>query len=495
MRLYQIRAFFPPVLSILFLCGFGFIDKIAAQQSGEGFGFDQLAVPKITPHGFENRIEHGASEGDKNAKKSSSMGFYLSREELEEKSKQKNEFGALLLKSGQLLRDNAELLGREYVVEGPHGRYKLPKHQVEFAGEDAEGVYTYKRSQPASENYRGAFALAKWCLANGLYEQSIAEFQRCKSLVGYPQAVQALDTEIAAVRLVQANNEKKEGAESEEKTTASPEKTSEDGDPRLLDPFDYKQWSRNVPPAVVESFKKNVQPQLIRRCAATDCHNAGSEQEFRLYHLQREFSGAETTARNLKAVLEQVDFDQPGMSPLITFPLSEHGGSKRLFTNQTQKQLNAIYQWIQTVPPAMPEYVEKSRREKQEAAALLQALQQEHQIPERKNEIRDDFIPVEKSSPIPRMGRNATLMKESAIRQSHFTFSPRGNPQEQKIEFASHSPGFQGDSMKTPPPKRAEGENPSPNRAGDLRQRLQKIPRTSPDSYDPAPFNRKYHGG
>ena len=78
----------------------------------------------------------------------------------------------------------------------------------------------------------------------------------------------------------------------------------------------------------VEKFGAIVQPILLNRCAANQCHGPNAKSEFRLLRpppgqiVSRRF-----TQRNLYAALQYVDRANPEASPLVVLPQQRHGNS------------------------------------------------------------------------------------------------------------------------------------------------------------------------
>jgi len=270
--------------------------------------------------------------------------------------------GAILLKTGYLYLGEAILENTVYHVVGARGKPKIPASKVEYAGTDRHDIYHYKRSLPEVDSSKGRFALAKWCVGNQMFDEAIAEFQNCKSYISYPQQMKELDKEVSIVQDMKRSAQRRAIAEHAIVETISSRVPTEMEE----DSFDLRSWRTAIDPAVMERFKKDVQPQLLRRCGATDCHGSNSTQEFRLTQLKQKYSDAETTLRNLQAAFDQLDFQQPANSPLLTYPQKEHGGAKAIYTRQTKSQLTPIHQWVQLVPNTMPDFVEKYLAQKRQ---------------------------------------------------------------------------------------------------------------------------------
>ncbi|MGL4943142.1 MAG: hypothetical protein ACRC46_08120 [Thermoguttaceae bacterium] len=121
--------------------------------------------------------------------------------------------------------------------------------------------------------------------------------------------------------------------------------SSSNDDPAL------RAWSETVPLSVRTAFLKKVQPILLSRCGATDCHGSGATNDFRLASPRQHTNAAIV---NLKASLRQLDLIDPLESRLITKPSTTHGKIAPLFSRSQQTQLNAIVQWADTAVAEVP---------------------------------------------------------------------------------------------------------------------------------------------
>ena len=409
--------------------------------------------------------------------------------------------GALLLKTGYLYLGEAVLDKNVYHVIGAKGKPKIPAYKVEYAGTDRYEIYRYKRNKPETASYDGIYSLAKWCRDNGMYDEAISEFQNCKSYAAYPQLIKSLDKEISGVEDLKRNAQKRASAENtvvEMITNRVPDGTPEDS-------FDLKSWRLAVDSEVLEKFKKDVEPQLLRRCGAADCHGSNSEQEFRLTQPLKKYSTSEATHRNLKATFDQINFQQPAASPLLTYPQKDHGGAKAIYTRQTKSQLTPIFQWIQLVPNAMPDFVEKYLAQKREAeqAEYFSTVQAGYS----KDVSRTISTPppnLLEYGPIEQVAHEQVTYTPRTSVSPGFSFFGQNRPMEQRVELVPNSNSFHS-QPKRPTVSTIENANkPSPMKIpvpqptsipanADPRQYRMPTQIQSQDPFDPNLFNQKYY--
>jgi hypothetical protein len=111
---------------------------------------------------------------------------------------------------------------------------------------------------------------------------------------------------------------------------------------------DLEKVVRSLPKASVEKFVAVVQPVLLNRCGANQCHGTNSKASF---HLLRPAAGQAATLRftqrNLYAALQYIDSGSPDESPLLVLPQKPHGSSRTaVFDKHTQRQLDELTAWV-----------------------------------------------------------------------------------------------------------------------------------------------------
>ena len=242
---------------------------------------------------------------------------------------QEGNTGFYLLRTGNVLEGTATLDGRHYLVQTQFGSMSIPVQSVEFVGKSRADIYHHRQSGVDATDYNALVRLAEWCVSNGFIDEGIAEYNRASQVV--PNAVfagivqQRLDT----LRQV----------------------TMTDSTPELpvlqTEPSSSPVISRQV----FESFVRRVQPVLVNRCIAADCHGTHSERQFKLGTPQE--SMGSTSRRNVQAVLPYIDREDPMASPLLSALATPHGGTKMALTVDSHSYIQ-IAQWVQQVAKELP---------------------------------------------------------------------------------------------------------------------------------------------
>ena len=407
--------------------------------------------------------------------------------------------GALLLKTDYMYLGEAILDKNVYHVIGAKGKPKIPAYKVEYAGTDRHDIYQYKRNKPETASYNGTYSLAKWCMNNGMYDEAIAEFQNCKAYAQYPQVLKQLDKDILIAEDMKRNAQKRAGAENAVVEMITNRVLVD----RPEDSFDLKSWRLAVDAAVLERFKKDVEPQLLRRCGAADCHGSNSEQEFRLTQPLQRYSISEATFRNLKATFDQIDFQQPANSPLLIYPQRDHGGAKAIYSRQTKSQQIPVFQWVQLVPNAMPDFVEKYLAQKREA----EQAEYPSMVQAGYSGSVTRAVPTQSPTNLLEYGliEQVTYTPSMPVPTGFSFFGPNHTP-EQRVELMSNSNSFR--SLPKRPTALAledstehrQERTPAPLPTtipanADPRQYRMPTQIQSKDPFDPNLFNQRYHEG
>jgi len=113
---------------------------------------------------------------------------------------------------------------------------------------------------------------------------------------------------------------------------------------------------RNLPRGSVEKFGAVVQPILLNRCGANQCHGPNAKSEFKLLKPpQGQIVSRRFTQRNLYSSLKYLDASNPEASPLVMMPQQRHGGAlSAVFDKQTAPQLAELVAWAKLATAAPP---------------------------------------------------------------------------------------------------------------------------------------------
>ncbi|MDR1141278.1 MAG: hypothetical protein LBL62_06275 [Planctomycetaceae bacterium] len=258
-----------------------------------------------------------------------------------------------LLRTGFLTEGTATNDGKQYLLKTNFGTMSIPVANVEFVGATREDVYHYKKGYVHDRDCNELIKLAEWCFNNKLTQQGIAEYQRALLAAPNPVLADVIRKRLETLQDPTSEPTGLSGVRTEFSQSSYSEEPDNTGISRLMN---------GIPKPIVNSFAKKVQPVLVSRCAATDCHGSSSENQFKLSIPSH--THGNTTYRNLRSVLQWIDLDYPTESQLLSVLVAYHGGTKAAFSVESA-QYNNIVQWVRLAAKELPnEYRSPSANQK-----------------------------------------------------------------------------------------------------------------------------------
>jgi len=266
--------------------------------------------------------------------------LFLLAATLEAQTSLRPEAGVLLLRNGQVLSGLVTRAGDYYIVTlGETGEVRLPSAEVEALCGSLDEVYEFKMQHLPSSGVKPHLALAEWCLRQNLP-------RHCSQQL------------ILAMRIDPDNEQLKHLERRLELAIATPPPPAAAPQPAIAAPSNdqLEKSLRTLPPGSIEKFSAVVQPILLNRCGANQCHGPAAKSEFRLLRPpEGQIASRRFTQRNLHAALAQLDMQNPEASPLVKLPQGQHGSSLApIFDKQTQHQLAELLAWVKLTAPPPP---------------------------------------------------------------------------------------------------------------------------------------------
>jgi hypothetical protein len=252
----------------------------------------------------------------------------------------------LLFRSGRALEGQIDETETHYVVTRATGTVEILKSEIEFVANDLDGAYRYKRERINDAKPTEHIRLAQWCLVVNLRDRAIEELERCVELD--PNSTRAKGL------LENLRRAAKPAAKS-----SLPADESEPAKPNSEPPTrTYPSFQKELSPAHVSTFSVQVQPLLLRSCGTAGCHDANHPGPLALVGSFR--PSQRSSQKNLRAVLAQIDTEEPDTSPLLVESLRPHGAAHRSpFMNGLNDPAYAkLSDWVRAVSgnpgPSMP---------------------------------------------------------------------------------------------------------------------------------------------
>lgn len=239
--------------------------------------------------------------------------------------------GLVLMRNGEVLSGTIARTGDYYHVSKPGSEIRLKVAEVDRVAETLTELYDEKRGRVRPGKLEDRLDLAEWCLAQRLLEQATAELD----------AAAAIDPEHPKIVLIKrritlAERPPEEHAAPAAVVDRGPKKEELD---RLV---------RGLPPHAVESFTSTIQPLLVNNCTTSGCHGPTSPGKLRLLRLSLTGpANRRLTQRNLHAVWQTVNTNDPAASPLLTQPIRPHGKAKGpIFSGHSAAQYRQLVAWV-----------------------------------------------------------------------------------------------------------------------------------------------------
>jgi len=237
--------------------------------------------------------------------------------------------GVALLRNGHSIEGDITRDDGVVTIDFSGGQVRVRDAEVEHVcGSLLEG-YQWKRSLIQVGNVHHHLELAQWALRNGLPGPAAVELADATAADPKHPMIAHLQR-----RLKMALEPPPTGRAD----AAAHGPTNEELD-RMV---------RGLPQGTVEMFTQHVQPVLMNHCATSGCHGPQSGSEMQLLRTTSgRQAGRRLTQRNLYAVLQFVDRENPMQSRLLTAPNGPHGTAEyAIFSERQAAQYKHLIDWV-----------------------------------------------------------------------------------------------------------------------------------------------------
>jgi len=245
----------------------------------------------------------------------------------------------LVLRNGRVLAGRVLTMGDFYEVSfREHGEVRVRLAEVEMWCASLDEAYLRKRDGLRTGDVAGRFALAEWCLRNGLFHRASDQLLVLSALVPAHPSLVALERRLLSAAVVPPAG----------KTAASPAGASEDASHTVS--------TGQLPVGAVLHFTQRIQPMLLNRCASNACHGPRSPQQFQLFRPVRgQPLSNRMTQRNLLATLAFIDQQRPERSQLLMLPRQPHGDPQTpVFGERDTMQYEQLVAWTKMLTTQGP---------------------------------------------------------------------------------------------------------------------------------------------
>ena len=243
--------------------------------------------------------------------------------------------GVLLLRNGQIVEGRIERLADHYQVTQPDQELRIRITDVEFLCRDLEDGYQRKRSIIQPGNIQEHLQLAHWCQRHGLLNCAANELAAAVEIDPSHPMIAVLQRRLKMAM---------EKSQEPDPAPARPTLQAPSGE-------ELDRMVRGMPSGTVETFVQSIQPILMNHCMTSGCHGLQAENRLQLMRAPLgQPTNRRVTQRNLHAVLQWINWENPGESRLLTIPRAPHGSVQAaIFTDRQVIQYRRLTDWVYRV--------------------------------------------------------------------------------------------------------------------------------------------------
>jgi len=242
--------------------------------------------------------------------------------------------GVLLLRNGQVIEGHIVRNGDCYVVSAPDQELQIHAASVEFLCRDLRDGYQRKKAAIRADDIQDHLQLLLWCERHEMLDLARQELD----------AAEAIDRDHPMIAVLRRR------LKIESQQTSTPARPAEKVEqPPGNEQLD--QMTRGMPPGTVELFVQVVQPILLNHYPGVRGYALPDNKHLQLTRPPLgESPGRRITQRNLYAVLQCIDGNNPGESPLLKASAgSAVGAGAGSFPARYSTQYLKLAQWVYLV--------------------------------------------------------------------------------------------------------------------------------------------------
>ncbi len=240
----------------------------------------------------------------------------------------------LLLQNGQAIEGLIQRNGDYYAVTGPDQEMQIRISSVEFVCRDLREGYERKKAAIHRDDIQQHLQLLLWCERHGLFDCARLELD----------AAEAIDRDHPMIAVLRRR------LKIESQPVAGRSRPAEKVEPPPSDE-QLDHMTRGMPPGTVEIFVQIVQPILLNHYPGARGYALPDNKRLQLMRpALGQSPGRRITQRNLYAVLQCIDWTNPGESPMLkAAPGSPSGTAGSGFPAKYSPQYKKLAKWVYLV--------------------------------------------------------------------------------------------------------------------------------------------------
>ncbi len=276
--------------------------------------------------------------------------------------------GLLVTTSGKVIRGKISVLKNGYAVVLPSGAsVSYPFSTVICEARSLQEAYRKQRDAMTRPTAGQHVRLAQWAFKQNLFAEAEREIHSALNLQPNNQQAKRLLKHFDKRELKDSEFVNQDEKKLREKMIIDRE-------------FNKGEPLGGLSPELAQEFASTIEPLLINRCSNAACHGKSVAHEFRLqpkWNLRG--NTRHISAKNLQAVLKQIDSNRPDKSPLTAKLNGQHGiRSRNVFSGSlAEKHKRILQNW--TMRTGL--YLQEKRKESQTTFTQLVGHENVNQQP------------------------------------------------------------------------------------------------------------------
>lgn len=249
----------------------------------------------------------------------------------------------IVLRDGRILTGDLTPRPGGYDVALPAGRVFVPSERVRLEAGSLNEAWRKLRASQGQRTPETHLALARWCISHRLWSGARRELLDAIHLDSNRDDARRLLGYVERQLAGESRGVDPAAAATESPVTVMASRTSIPGTPAAR--YSLGGLSADV----ARDFVRDVQPLLANKCGNASCHGPGVN-DFELV-VPRQGSTPAIAERNLAAVMRFVNPARPEQSPLLTTGTSQHGQMPvpALRGRSGAKQISVLRAWVNAV--------------------------------------------------------------------------------------------------------------------------------------------------
>ena len=254
----------------------------------------------------------------------------------------------LILKTGSVYNGQIEFSGSKYIVRRSTGAtIKFTSSEIDFVADSLDQAYVQLAQRIGPNDILGHQRLTNWTMKNRLTDRAQQQINRLKKL-----APTSAMTRLAERQLESLTNPRPKQQLASDQTAASnqarptgPIRELPNTQPDLASQKQLRLTLESFNETTLRTFNRSIHPKIMNGCAAARCHG-NQDNPMRLWRVENRGTNSTGVRRNLHAITQYLNRENPLDSELLTYVSTVHGDMKAAAYDENSFHFYAIRDWV-----------------------------------------------------------------------------------------------------------------------------------------------------